>query len=529
MLAVIVGVAFYLKSPQKYKSTSLLIYQRQRISPSKMLPDIKVRTQEMVSTLTQQVTSRTSLEAIIKQFDLYKKALEELPMEDVIISMRENIVVAPSSREGDIFHVEFIGSDPKKVMLVTNAIAAKFIEENLRFRSEKATETSVYVKDELQMAKVSLDKKEALMRDYKLKYYDEMPQQLQINMSRLSSLQTQLQSSQEGIRDLERTRILIQEQIASRNEVVRQAEAEARVLAEGGSGESSTSQQETLLRLKTANLSDEERKVLLALLDLNKNKDELDELLLKYTDGHPEVRKLKKSVAALEKKHAEFATAAQKAKGDGTAKRNTSMSGLEDGNLLQLEQLKIQLKGVSYNISNLKENEKKALANIEKYQKWIEAAPVREAEWSALTRDYNQLSNHYQELVSMNLNAASAETIERRQKGSQFKIVDSAHFPEKPYTPDFIKIMAIALGLGLGIGGGGALLVESIDTSFKDAKDVESFLGVPVACSILFVPTSSEKKIARVQFIAWTAAFIFFSTTIAGGIAFLVIRGSIII
>jgi hypothetical protein len=54
---------------------------------------------------------------------------------------------------GDVFEVSYQGSDQDKVLRVTNALAAKFIEENLRFRQELASQTSIYVKDELEMAK----------------------------------------------------------------------------------------------------------------------------------------------------------------------------------------------------------------------------------------------------------------------------------------------------------------------------------------------------------------------------------------
>ena len=86
---------------------------------------------------------------------------------------------------------------------------------------------------------------------------------------------------------------------------------------------------------------------------------------------------------------------------------------------------------------------------IEKYMTWIEAAPVREAEWTDLTRDYSQLSDHYSQLVEKNILANSAYSLETRQKGSQFKIIEPAHFPEKPFHPDFLQIMLMALGIGL--------------------------------------------------------------------------------
>jgi len=145
---------------------------------------------------------------------------------------------------------------------------------------------------------------------------------------------------------------------------------------------------------------------------------------------------------------------------------------------------------------------------IEIYQKWIAAAPVREAEWANLTRDYQQLNKHYQDLVTKSLEAESAESLEKKQKGSQFRVIDPARLPEKPFKPDFIRIMAVALALGLGVGGGIAFTLEYLDTSFKEAHDLESYLQLPVVCSVPLVNTIREKRQARIKGVFWTLCFL---------------------
>ncbi|MCK9502524.1 MAG: hypothetical protein M0Q52_11945, partial [Lascolabacillus sp.] len=143
--------------------------------------------------------------------------------------MRKSHIETRFLQGGDVFEVSYQGSDQNKVLRVTNALAARFIEENIRLRQELASQTSSYVKDELEMAKESLDKKEILMRDYKLKYYNEMPDQLVNNMNRLNALQVQYQNNQTSSHELERTRLLVQEQISSRQELLTQLSAQAAV------------------------------------------------------------------------------------------------------------------------------------------------------------------------------------------------------------------------------------------------------------------------------------------------------------
>ncbi len=472
LVSIVAGLGMYLKTNKVYQCTSLIKYQRQRINPTVMSPeDNMTRTREVVATVSQQITSRSSLEKMIKEFDLYAKKRAMLPMEDVVDIMREkHIDISPD--RGDIFKVSYQGRDPKKVQRVTNALAAKFIEENLRYREERASETSAYVQDELRMAKGALDEKEAVMRDYKLKYYNEMPAQRQNNMGRLSALQEQYQNSQESSQGMQRTKILVQEQISLREELLAQ-----QLSGMGVSMLPADSQQAHQQG---------------GLVQITQLKHELQNLLTKYTEKHPEVKRIKKQLENLEKKIAD----------------SDQYEGIEEEEAQsfvdpQTEQLKRQIKDLEYNISRLKKERQEIKEQIKKYQGWVEATPVREAEWAALTRDYEQLHGHYQALVSQSLQAESAYSLEKQQKGSQFKIVDPAHFPENPFKPDFKKIMLMAIGLGLGLGGGLAVGMELLGTSFKDPAEVEAFLDVPVVCAVPLILTKGERRRKKVTLVLW--------------------------
>ncbi|OGR07537.1 MAG: hypothetical protein A2511_11390 [Deltaproteobacteria bacterium RIFOXYD12_FULL_50_9] len=536
LCAFVSGVGVYLRTPKVYLSSSLIMFQQQQINPSKMSPDVAaIKTTEIVNTVGQQVTSRTNLEEVIKRYKLYPDLVEELPMEDVVTLMRENhIAIKP--QKGDVFMVTYEGQDPKKVMLVANALASKFIEENLRFREEKTSETSAYVKDELKLAKDALDKKESVMRDYKLQYYNEMAQQLPVNMERLNALQGQYQSTQTNVQNLEHTRLLVQEQISLKKDMLNQL-AERKVL------ETEKKQAEAAVTLsqKNASLSakDDKKNPGQEMADIKALRLNLEAMQAKYTDQHPDVKRLRRMLAKLEEEAKAAASKADSgaAGGDKPADRQDNKSAASSspeqqvagGYDQQLEQLQRQLKDVGFNISRLNNEMLEIQKQIKTYQKWVDSAPVREAEWTALTRDYNELRKHYETLVSRNLEADSAETLERHQKGSQFKIVDSAHIAEKPIKPDFRKIMLVAIALGLGVGFGISLGIEILDTSFKDAGDVEQALGLTVLCAIPVLENEQDIKRQKRRSLLWTLALVVAVLIICVGMAYLIRRGSIVI
>ena len=503
------GLLYYSQAPKRYKATSLMKYQRQRVNPTRMSPDdVRSQTQEVVSTVSQQVTSRTSLENIIVQHNLYPQMRANAPMEDVVAMMRSHhISIKRAGSRGDVYEISYQGGNPRTVMLVTNALAAKFIEENLRFRAEQASDTSSYIQDELAMAKRSLDEKEAVMRDYKLKNYNEMPDQQQANVSRLNALQTQYQSVQSSIHEMERTKVMVQEQISLRKDLLAQ-------LARAGQPQSPASP-------LVAGPSEEERR--LAAL-----RSELASLESRYTANHPGVRRLQRQIAELEEQIPEaqdVETVDDASEDEASGPRPVSPSAMDP----QLQQLAQQLKQLTFDISQLKGDGPKIQQEIGKYQRWVEATPIREAEWAALTRDYDQLNAHYQDLVARSLEAQSAYTLEKQQKGSQFKIVDPAHMPEKPFSPDFIKMVGMAVAGGLGVGCAIGLGLELLSTSFKDPFDLEKNLGVPVLCAIPYVPMQKEIIRKRVVNIVWWVFCVCCCLGLAGAIVYLKKSGILIV
>ncbi|MBM9537240.1 hypothetical protein [Desulfobulbus alkaliphilus] len=503
LIACLAGLGHYLRTPKLYQSTAVLSYEQQRISPTRMDPEQgRSRLRETLGTLQELVTSRNNLERVIIQFSLYEEARARLPIEDVIEMMRQNISISPS-RQGDVFSVSFQGRDPQQVMRVTNALAALFIEENLKYRAERATETFRYTQSELAMIKRDLDEKEQVMRDYKLRYFNEMPEQRASNLARLTALHTQKQGIQESIQDLERTKVMLQEQIA-----MHQRLAAARTTVDsmpGGRGGASSGQ--TLL-------TDGER--------LQQLQRHLNSLLVRYTEKHPEVRRTQQLIEQLETQMGNEEIAGQQS---GAVAGGSAASPLN----VEVQRLQLQLRDIDLNIQQLRAAQARIPEEIAKYEGWIEAAPVREAEWAGLTRDYNEFRRHYDHLVAQNLQAQSAEYLERSQRGSRFTIVDPARLPAQPFKPNFVKIFFAAAIAGLALSLGTIFMLDLVDTSFKDAGEIEDYLGVPVVSAIAYLEMDTEIRKRRIRFIVSVVFFTACGALLLATMAYLWRKGLIIV
>ncbi len=244
---------------------------------------------------------------------------------------------------------------------------------------------------------------------------------------------------------------------------------------------------------------------------------------MKYTDKHPEVRRTKQLIEQLEERggtEKSSGSARSTSAGAGSARYT---EGTEVGRL--------QLQAAEYdaNIKQLRAELATLPAEITKYKRWIEATPIREAEWNGLTRDYTELRRNYDELVARSLQAISSETLERKQKGSKFKIIDPARLPDKPFKPNFLKVFFAAVGAGLGLGFILTVLLDFIDTSFKDTGEIEAYVGLPVICTVSLIEKEAETHKRKTLFVLSVVFFSVYGVALLAALGFLWKKGLIII
>ena len=129
-------------------------------------------------------------------------------------------------------------------------------------------------------------------------------------------------------------------------------------------------------------------------------------------------------------------------------------------------ELNNQLAMTDMEITRLAESERNIVGQIDKYRARIEQTPAREQDMASLLREHQSTKETYERLLKKSQDAQQAENLEKRQKGEQFRIIDPARVPEKPFSPDVNKILLIGLLAGIGGGFGLAFFREQMDRVF---------------------------------------------------------------
>jgi uncharacterized protein involved in exopolysaccharide biosynthesis len=229
-------------------------------------------------------------------------------------------------------------------------------------------------------------------------------------------------------------------------------------------------------------------------------KGELIAAQTKYTESHHDVIELRRKIASLNPKVSELLKKQELAKEARLKETSAQREGISRENVPAtdpaMERLILQYREqqamAHLEANRLKEEEKKIREQLVLYQKRIEDTPRREQELLLLTRDYDLLRSNYQSLLDKKIQAQMAQSLERKQQGEQFKVLDPARLPERPIRPDAIKILLIGTFIGLVSGFGLAWFRESMDQSFYNVADLEDYLKLPVLAEI---PNLNGEKI----------------------------------
>jgi len=172
-------------------------------------------------------------------------------------------------------------------------------------------------------------------------------------------------------------------------------------------------------------------------------------------------------------------------------------------------------------IKGLKTHEQRLRASIAAYQMRLENTPKREQEFQGLSREYESAKQLYESLGKRYEEAQLAESMEQRQKGEQFRILDAAVPSNVPAAPNRLKLFVMSLVLSLGLGGGALLLAEMLDTSFHSTAELRRFSIVPVLVSIPRIVTEADRKRQQRRFRLAAAGAVLGLILLAGGSYFI--------
>jgi polysaccharide biosynthesis transport protein len=485
------GVPLITFLPNLYRSTASVIVENQQVPETFVRPTVTGAVELRLNTISQEVLSRTRLAKLIESFDLYAEMRKHASLEAAIQSMRRDIKLEVKStqlkglREATVaFTITYQGNDPATVARVTNTLASFYAEENIRTRERQASGTADFLKVQLGETKTRLDRLEQRVSGFKRLHLGELPQQMDANLQTLERMNDQLRRNTDS-----------QTRATERRQTLSSQLAEAESLqafsfvpsASGGPAGSGSPLAPPELRLA-------------------QKKDDLARLRTQFSDRYPDVVQLAAEVATLERDIAAAKARAPKSDASSTTASPPPPTVATSPYTLRLKEA---LSDVQTELKVLKTEEGRIREGIATYQARVENVPRREQEFTELARDYDSTRDLYRSLLKRYEEAQLAESMEQRQKGEQFRILDQAVANSQPAAPNRPRLLIMILASAIGLALAAAVLAEHLDTSFHDVDQLRTFSNVPVLVSIprIVTPTDVRRGWWRMR-LAATAALV---------------------
>jgi polysaccharide chain length determinant protein (PEP-CTERM system associated) len=198
----------------------------------------------------------------------------------------------------------------------------------------------------------------------------------------------------------------------------------------------------------------------------------LEELLLQYTEQHPDVVAMKETIVALEAQRTREIEALR-------ANRNALGSARSSSTSLVLQNLQIALNDVELMIAATDSQLADHRARIQELRGMMNELPEVEAELARLTRDYGSNQTQYRQLLQR-LDSARLTDEADRSEDLKVKVIDPPVLPIFPASPKRgLLIVGVLMG-GLGAAGGLAWLLAQLKPVFSNLRELRKVIELPV-------------------------------------------------
>lgn len=480
--------------PASYKSGTLILVEQPTMPKDYVVPNVNDDLQDRLQSITQQILSRTRLLQIIDQLNLYGGGHSQTTPDEKVEIMRKDIEIElvrdTHNNQITAFNVYYSARDPHVAQQVTSELTNLFISESLEVRQQQSEDTTKFLESQLENASKSLAEQEGKIREFKGQHVSELPTQQASNLQILSGLQSQLQNEQDALNTAKQQRIYLQTLI------------------------------DQYRTLQGTSRTDDGAPTGLPAIDheLDRLKSQLADLSSRYTDRHPDLRKLKNQIAETEKTRdqllADLKSKNNSSQADGGAVAHDVANPSQNSAMAQLQG---QLQANQSEIANREQAISGLKTRINDYQVRLNQEPVREQQLADLTRGYEQSKANYDELLKKKNGSEMATSMERLQQGERFRVLDPPSLPPKPDSPNRLKFCGIGLGVGLMLGIVVAGGFEMMDDRLYSEKEIKDLIPLAIISEIPeILNPSDERNSKKRMWLGWAVAGLVFATILAG-------------
>jgi len=393
------------------------------------------------------------LQKVAEDTGLVSAGLTPMARQSALEALRTTVDISGNIQSAGVFTISYKNRTRAKALEVVDRLLNSFVEGTLGGKREGSQQAQQFLQAQISDYEKRLSAAEERLADFKKRNVGLMPGAQGDYFTRLQAETENLTKARETLGIAVRKRDELQRQLRGERPFVSAAPA----LAGGGA---SSAPNDTASRIREAQAH-------------------LDDLLLRFTDKHPDVIALRQTLKELQDRQKAEIQAAQL--GDATAAERSGLTAnpVYQNIQLQFDQAQVDVAAAQQDITDREQK----IATLRGY---MNTAPEVEAQFAKLNRDYDVTRQQYHALL---------ERLDRARLGEEaqatgivrFEVIEPPSASLKPVWPKRPLMIAAAFLLALGAGGAVAFLLHFLSPVFLSVRQLSAVTGLPVLGGISMV------------------------------------------
>jgi protein tyrosine kinase modulator len=449
------GWLFVQQLPEAYVGTArVYVDSNNLLRPLLRGLTVRPNVDQRVNMMSRTLLSRPNLEKVMRMTDLDLTVQTDLEKEELLDQLREDISLRGESNNQSLYNIAVKNEDREVAKRVTQALITVFIESSLSDKREDSSGAQNFLDDQISEYELRLSEAEGRLADFKRRHVGTLPGDGGGYYQRLTAAKQALSAAQLELREMENRQV----------ELKRQIDGEDPVFLSSGLGPANSPLDQRIQALNAR----------------------MDDLLIRYTLNHPEVRQIQGLIEDLESEKQDQLEQARDSDFAGT------YSGLSSSPVYQgMRSMLAQTEAVVAELQvRVAEYEKR----VKELEERVENIPVIEAELKQLDRDYQVIAGKHEGLLERRETAKLSQDVEQIGSDVVFRVVDPPFVPTKPSEPNKLLLNSGVLVVAIGLGVALALFASLINPMVVDQRSLTALTGLPLLGTVTLVSSPERKK-----------------------------------
>ena len=482
-----IGVVVVWRIPDQYEATARVFVDTDSIlKPLMSGLAVQPNIEQQIGMLSRTLISRPNIEKLIRMADLDLKSSSKNDQEALIERLTRGIEMRGAGA-ANYYAMTYRDSEPDKAKRVIQSLMSIFVESGLGASRKDTDSAKTFLGEQIKTFEAKLEEAEARMKEFRLRNLERQGADGRDAATRIAEIYGQLEAARLQLREAERARDSAKRQLAEAR-----GQAPVNALPNLLAGRANTA-------LEPAPVSTPE-------IDsrIDGQKRNLDGLLQRYTDQHPDVLSARRLIADLEEQKRKEIVELQRRAAAQPRPATGAQGGPTDS--LAVQELNRMLATAEVQAASIQARVDEYASRYTLLRQTVKSAPQLEAEAAQLNRDYSITKKNYEDLVARRQSAVMSGELDVASGVAEFRLIDPPRVAPKPVSPNRLILIPMVLVVALGTGLFFAFAASQIRPTFGNADEVRLKTGLPLLGVVSMLTTEADRRGARMSLYRFVAA-----------------------